>query len=225
MKRETDNIACVDIMPSHLSLDVWEVYAGLVLQHIDPATYANLSHGDKPDLYDDSTSLGVEVTQAIHPNNQEADALYAKLQTTQDEQVRKRLIERIEQLGGKVMSWGLFGPNGTGSFDLILEAFQGKLDKLNTGGYKPFEHNHLFILSDVLADDRKLESALQCFTELNNLTVTFERIVVSVPGRNYDFDLISKAFTEHLFEMREQHSIAEKALSIVFKAERCCVSK
>lgn len=38
------------VLPSHMPFDIWEVYARLVLQFLDEATYRNLSHRDKPDL-------------------------------------------------------------------------------------------------------------------------------------------------------------------------------
>lgn len=53
------------VLPSHMPFDIWEVYARLVLQFLDEATYRNLSHRDKPDLWDELHDLGVEVTQAI----------------------------------------------------------------------------------------------------------------------------------------------------------------
>ncbi len=77
-----------DPLPSHPPLDIWEVYARLVLNFIDPATYSNLAHSDKPDLVDRNKDLGVEVTQAIQSNNMEADSLYEKLQHENDKQKR-----------------------------------------------------------------------------------------------------------------------------------------
>lgn len=41
-----------------------EVYAKLILEHIDPIMYGGLIVKDKPDLIDYKTSLGVEVTEA-----------------------------------------------------------------------------------------------------------------------------------------------------------------
>lgn len=41
------------VLPSHMPFDIWEVYARLVLQFLDEATYRNLSHRDKPDLWDE----------------------------------------------------------------------------------------------------------------------------------------------------------------------------
>ena len=59
-----------------------------------------------------------------------------------------------------------------------------------------------------------LENALRRFAELNVLPVKFERLIVNVPSRNYDFDLINHTVEEHPFESREQFDIAEKAYSI-----------
>lgn len=66
------------VLSSHMPLDIWEVYARLVLQFLDEATYGNLTHSDKSDLWDELHDLGVEVTQAISRETQEADALYTK---------------------------------------------------------------------------------------------------------------------------------------------------
>ena len=130
------------VLPSHMPFDIWEVYARLVLQFLDEATYRNLSHRDKPDLWDELHDLGVEVTQAISQETQEADALYAKLRETDDAKLKERLTERIEQVGAEVFDWGLFGPSGKDSFGLVIEAYKEKLGKLNGGGYRPFAHNH-----------------------------------------------------------------------------------
>ena len=85
MNKRASTIKNDDALPSHTYLDIWEVYARLVLQFIDAATYGHLSYGDKPDLRDGALDLGVEVTQALATRNQEADALYAKLRTESSE--------------------------------------------------------------------------------------------------------------------------------------------
>lgn len=115
------------VLPSHMPFDIWEVYARLVLQFLDEATYRNLSHRDKPDLWDELHDLGVEVTQAISQETQEADALYAKLRETDDAKLKERLTERIEQVGAEVFDWGLFGPSGKDSFGLVIEAYKENL--------------------------------------------------------------------------------------------------
>lgn len=190
-----------------------------MLQHIDIALYGHLSHGDKPDLYDRARSLGIEVTQALPVCNQEADALYAKLRSESNESSHSRIIERIEQIGGKVTNYGLLGPNGINSFDLIIDAFEEKLKKLNGGGYESFEHNHLFVRSNVYADRKMLDAGLVSFVSLNVQPLLFERVVVSVPGHNYDFDLLERAYKDLPFDHANQYAIAEKARSIVIEAE------
>lgn len=192
-----------------------EVKAKLILEHIDPIMYGGLIVKDKPDLIDYKTSLGVEVTEANPQANKEADALYSEMQNDGfDATARARSIERIEQLGGQVIDGILYGPGGNDSFDLIMDAFKKKADKLNKGEYEPLKHNHLFIISCILANRRMLEDALCRFTELNALPVKFERVIVNVPGRNYDFNLINHTVEEHPFGSREQFDVAEKANSI-----------
>ena len=58
MNKRDSAIKYDDVLPSHTYLDIWEVYARLVLQFIDEVTYGRLSHGDKPDLRDGSLDLG-----------------------------------------------------------------------------------------------------------------------------------------------------------------------
>lgn len=192
-----------------------EVKAKLILEHIDPVMYGGLIVKDKPDLIDYKASLGIEVTEANPQANKEADALYSEMQNSGfDATAHARSIERIEQLGGQVISGILFGPGGNDSFDLIMDAFKKKAEKLNEGEYESLEHYHLFIISCILANRRMLEDALCGFAKLNALPVKFERVIVNVPGRNYDFDLINHTVEEHPFGSREQFDIAEKAYSI-----------
>ncbi len=219
MNKRASAIKHDDVLPSHTCLDIWEAYARLVLQFIDATTYGRLSHGDKPDLRDGALDLGVEVTQALAARNQEADALYAKLRTEDNEFSQARIIERIEQLGGKVSDYGLFGPNGKDDFGLVIDAFKEKLAKLNGGGYEPFGHNHLYIRSDVFADNMMLDKGLADFVSLNTKPKSFERIVVSVPGHNYDFDLNGRTYRDLTFSSTDQYDIAVRAREIVIEAE------
>ena len=192
-----------------------EVYAKLILEHIDPVMYGGLIVKDKPDLIDYKTSLGVEVTEANSQAGKEADALYSKMQNNDlDAAKYARSIERIEQLGGQVIDGILYGPGGNDCFDLIMDAFIKKAEKLNKGKFEPLKHNHLFIISWILANRRMLEDALRRFAKLNTLPVKFERVIVNVPGRNYDFNLINHTVEEHPFGSREQFDVAEKANSI-----------
>lgn len=192
-----------------------EVYAKLILEHIDPIMYGGLIVRDKPDLIDYKTSLGVEVTEANPQANKEIDSLYSKIQNIDlDAATYARSIERIKQLGGQIADWGLFCPSGDDNFKLIMASFEEKAEKLNKGECESLEHNHLFIFSWILADRRMLENALCRFAELNVLPVKFERLIVNVPGRNYDFDLVNQTVEEHPFGSSEQFDIAEKAYSI-----------
>ena len=177
--------------------------------------YGGLIVRDKLDLIDYKASLGIEVTEANPQANKEADALYSEMQNSGfDATAHARSVERIEQLGGQVISGILFCPSGDDNFKLIMASFEEKAEKLNKGEYESLEHNHLFIFSWILADRRMLENALCRFAELNVLPVKLERLIVNVPGRNYDFDLVNQTVEEHPFGSSEQFDIAEKAYSI-----------
>lgn len=104
-------------------------------------------------------------------------------------------------------------------FCLVIEAYKEKLGKLNGGGYRPFAHNHLFIRSDVLADTVMLEEALAAFLSLSAYSVSFERVIVTVPGHNYDFDLVSQMYKAISFGSDDQFRIAEQARALVLGAE------
>lgn len=218
MRRSIDGSAGEASSNGDSRFDEWEVYARLVLQHIDPETYKGLSHSDRPDLVDHDASLGVEVTQALPANEKEAEALYASVVNVPESRGRTRRIERMGQLGAKVYDWGMFGPTGTDSFALILDAFRVKTCKLNDG-YAELDHNHLFVLSSIFANDRMLVDALGKMVNVNQSVDArmraFEKVVVSVPGHNYVFDLASGSYSSRPFVSRDQYEIAERAHEIV----------
>ena len=56
-----------------------EVYAKLILEHIDPVMHGGLIVKDKPDFIDYKTSLGVEVTEANPQASKKIDAKYTKI--------------------------------------------------------------------------------------------------------------------------------------------------
>jgi hypothetical protein len=64
-----------------------------------------------------------------------------------------------------------------------------------------------------------LDKGLASFVALNIRTISFERIIVSVPGHNYDFDLINRLYRDLSFTSTDQYLIGEKARSAVIEAE------
>lgn len=202
------------VMPilGRTKIDIWECYARHVLQFIDSDKYGNLAYSDKPDLIDRAQSLGIEVTASQSQDSRKAESLYSKLLYENDSSQEKRRIELIEQCGAHFEKGVLYGPNGSDSFELIIEVLRKKLDRLDSGDYEPFRRNELFVRSNNLADEEMLREALSNMKkESSGHSCHFASVIVSVPGYNYVFDLDASTCVSLEFEYEDQHRIAREA--------------
>ncbi|GAA6333911.1 hypothetical protein I0600191H4_08830 [Collinsella sp. i06-0019-1H4] len=201
-------------------IDIWECYARHVLQFIDSNKYGNLAYSDKPDLIDRAQSLGIEVTASQSQDSRKAESLYSKLLYENDSSQEKRRIELIEQCGAHFEKGVLFGPNGTDSFEPIIEALRKKLDRLDSGDYELFRRNELFVRSNILADEEMLREALSNMKkESRDHSWHFVSVIVSVPGYNYIFDLDASTCVSLEFGYADQYRIALEANKEVNIAE------
>ena len=193
-------------------IDIWECYARRVLEFIDSDKYGNLTYSDKPDLIDRAQSLGIEVTASQSQNSRKAESLYSKLLYENDSSQEKRRIELIEQCGAHSEKGVLFGPNGTDSFEPVINSLCKKLEGLKSSGYKKFRRNELFIRSTILADEKMIREALSNMEkESRGNSCHFASVIVSVPGYNYVFDLDASTCVSLEFGYEDQHRIAREA--------------
>lgn len=207
-------------LPDRTKIDIWECYARHVLQFIDSNKYGNLTYSDKPDLIDRTRSLGIEVTDSQSRESREAESLYSRLAFIDDQSWRKRQIERIEQCGAHYESGILFGPRGADSFELVYEALNKKLERLNSNDYELFRRNKLFVKSTILADEKMLREALSKMEKQSrDHPRRFASVTVSVPGHNYVFDFDSSTYKSLEFGSSEQFRIADSARWEVIRAE------
>lgn len=207
-------------LPDRTKIDIWECYARHVLQFIDSNKYGNLTYSDKPDPIDRTRSLGIEATDSQSRESKEAESLYSRLAFIDDQSWRKRQIERIEQCGAHYESGILFGPKGTDSFELVYEALNKKLERLNSNDYEIFRRNELFVKSTILADEEMLREALSKMEKQSrDHPRRFASVTVSVPGHNYVFDFDSSTYKSLEFVSSEQFRIADSARREVIRAE------
>ena len=214
------------ILPSHMGKDIWEEYARVVLNWLDSGKYSGLTLADKPDLMDVIGDLGVEFTWSLPEESKEIDVLYARLRAEENPKRRSRVEERLAQLGAKVDKYSCLHPTGHDDFLLIHESHRAKLELLNKGGYKPFNHNHLFIMSDILADEAMLKAALIEFEQVSdNFDNSFEQIIVAVPGYAYMFNLADHSPCVTELASSIQYDLAMTARNNVLNAEIAHVAK
>lgn len=209
------------ILPSHTKIDIWEEYARQVLLWFEPSTYSSLVLADKPDLVDTFSSLGVEVTRSFPEGSEEINAVYTRYCIEADPERRKRFLERLSQLGAQVNKYMCLHPTGRDDFSLILSSHEKKLLLLNQKGYKVFDHNHLFIMSDILANEAMLKDALLRFGKTAaGYEVSFERVIVVVPGYVYEFNLCENSYSFVELNNSKQCELAMKARESVLEAEQ-----
>lgn len=208
------------VLPTHMKINIWEEYARVILKWLQPAEYSGLITADKPDLVDAANNLGVEVTWSLQEGSQEIDALYLKFCAEEDPERQNYIKERLSQLGAKVNKYLCLHPTGQDSFSLIHESHEMKLELLNKGGYRLFKHNHLFVMSDILANETMLKDALFKFERASaGYKNSFARIIVAVPGYVYEFDLVDYSYRVVELPSNTQYDLAMAARSNVLNAE------
>lgn len=161
------------------------------MEKVVSESFQNLIIKDKPDLQSSDESKGIEVTCAIDQDQMNAEKLYSKMEygLVRNEEGAKKTIE---ECGCTYKERILIG-TGTDSFKLVLDALEKKLKIINQGGYATFYEYNLFIRSDISSDDKMRQEALKSMVEISEeYKITFNQIIVLVPGKLYIFNLKTK---------------------------------
>ncbi|MEI5994131.1 hypothetical protein [Candidatus Enterococcus mansonii] len=131
-----------------------------ILQKAEPEIYQEAILLDKPDIQNPTQNIGVEVTQSLKESVLKALQL-DKINVHNDEQILGIIKERY---GNDVLRIKLPLPDDTQKniaisisnwhllFNLI-EAYDNKVKKLQSGNYKVYEENNLFVF--VFGEDEK----------------------------------------------------------------------
>lgn len=206
-------------LPEHTKVDYYESYAKIVLEELYPEEFVNVEIKDKPDLQMNDGECGIEVTNAIDEDQREIEKLYVGIQYNS---IRNKngALAKINKLGGKLYGGILAGKPGTDSFDLILLAFDNKLNLLNGKGYKQFKWNCLFIFSDIYADDRMIIDAIKDMQQSQkDREKQFYKVFVLVPGACYYLNLHTGSYRIYPIESATQVLQSDKARELVEKYE------
>lgn len=203
-------------LQKHTKLHYWECYAKILLENYFPQTFQGLSVEDKPDLQSCDGAKGIEVTRAIEEKQIEAESLYVDIcyGRTRNEE---KAIEKIEKHGAKYKA-GILTSEGKDSFILILNSLERKLKTINKGQYRQCSEYYLFIHSEIYADTKMKEQALQQMLALSQkYKLFFSKIYVSVPEEIYIFDIERGAYSTIAVSRIKQFEMAQQARELVEK--------
>lgn len=191
-------------MTDNKKIDYYECLAKIALEEIFPNEFISLDIKDKPDLQNRKSHIGIEVTRANNPKQEENESLYVKISNNEIRN-REKAIKKINssykphsmKINGREVKEPdryhngiLLGIPEKDSFDRIFKAFKNKLKKLNGNGYERFQYNYLFIYSEILASQKMLDeiiSNMNTFQE--DYTIKFRQVFVYVPGYIYVLNL------------------------------------
>ncbi|BBF42412.1 hypothetical protein lbkm_1094 [Lachnospiraceae bacterium KM106-2] len=203
-------------LPSHTKLKYFECYAKIVLEDMFPKIFFNLKIKDKPDLQNNISNIGVEVTSSVDKSHKEAEALYAEWSYKED--CNRNFIEKqIKKCGAKIEEGILIGKPGEDSFLNVIK--QAKLKVLKLNKYSHFTKQYLFIFSDILADKHMLDSALEELREICDRPNSFDCIFVLVPEQIYIFDLIKNKWSVRAISNKKQYEHGMIAREMVILEE------
>lgn len=204
-------------LPSHTGLDYYECFAKIILENTFPKQFGDLKVKDKPDLQSEDNSIGIEVTIAEERDSIEAERLYLQLSDTESSNTQ-RIIERIEQCGAKY-EHGILLTFGNDNFNLVNEAVNRKTNKRQNAGYAPFQEYHLFVFSNICANDIMLQKELAF---LQNIQVEnyFKKIYVSGSGELYCFNFEKTTYERFAIDSNVQSQYAIQARQMVEEGEK-----
>lgn len=212
-------------LPKHTKLDYDECYAKVVLEKVFPERYSNLQISDKPDLRDESNTIGIEVTSAIPQSKRESVSLWADIES-QTAKNPERNKARMKQLGvtytGGVQGWpATVYP--TGCFDKspfvdVIDVIQGKIEKLNSGEYASLGRYDLYVETELFVERGFLPEILNRVLKINTMSNTYAYIYMICVNGICAFDLIQKTYEVRKI-LFEQYDLAIEARNFVERAE------
>lgn len=202
-------------LTKHTKLKYEECYAKVVLEELYPEEFVNLQIKDKPDLQTKDEEFGVEVTIAEDKDQLRAESIYTDINYNKIHN-KTRALEVIKKCGCKLEGGILSGKSGTDSFNLILSAFENKLEKLKEKDYIYFKWNCLFVFSSISANERMIIDAVKDMQQMQiGIVRQFHKVFVLVPGYCYCLNLYLGSYEIHPIESRLQSVQANKARKIV----------
>lgn len=178
----------------------FERYAMVSLSTLMGEHYAHLVNRDRPDLQDETRSIGIEVTRAIRENKNVANALVNEMAGKEIMEVNSDDLYQINQSGYAygLGDGSLIGRNEYEYWSLALpmkRILEIKMDKVNNGFYGDFQEFDLFVFTKENLDPLQIEQTMAFMMERQaQQNVGYARLFVSQIQTMFVCDLISGQF-------------------------------
>ena len=196
----------------------FERYAMVSLASLLGEHYAHLVNRDRPDLQDETQSIGIEVTRAIRENKNVANALVNEMAGEDVKEVNAEDLRHINQSG---YAYGLgdgsiIGRNEYEFWSLALplkRILEIKMDKVNNGFYGDFREFNLFVFTKEDLDLDQIKQTIAFMMERqayqNRL---YSRLFISQIQSLFDCDLETGRYRKIKINEAQRRSFYEEAI-------------
>ena len=196
----------------------FERYAMVSLATLLGEHYAHLVNRDRPDLQDETQSIGIEVTRAIRENKNVANALVNEMAGEDIKEVNAEDLLHINQSG---YAYGLgdgtlIGRNEYEFWSLALplkRILEIKMDKVNNGFYGDFNEFGLFVFTKEDLDLDQIKQTIAFMQEKQAFQNRFySRVFISQIQTLFDCDLETGHYRKIKVSKEQRRSFYEKSI-------------
>ena len=198
----------------------FERYAMVSLATLLGEHYAHLVNRDRPDLQDETQSIGIEVTRAIRENKNVANALVNEMAGENVKEVNAEDLRHINQSG---YAYGLgdgsiIGRNEYEFWSLALplkRILEIKMDKVNNGFYGDFNEFGLFVFTKEDLDLDQIKQTIAFMRERqayqNRL---YSRLFISQIQAMFDCDLETGQYKKYKVSREQRRQFYDEAIRV-----------
>ena len=173
----------------------FERYAQITLETFLGSEYAGLVNEDRPDLQMPDQSLGIEVTRAMEPKKDVANAMLQEMAGIEVKEEDKEEVERIISSG---YGYGLQDGRYVGHLEYeywalaqpLRRIIESKVSKVGSGFYGDFQEYGLYIFCKDNLNDEEVRLTMEYTSELQrHLDLKYSKMYLSLIDRLYVCDL------------------------------------
>ena len=196
----------------------FERYAMVTLANLIGEPYAHLVNRDRPDLQDEDSGIGIEVTRAIRENKNVANALVNEMAGSDVKEVNAEDLYHINQTGYAygLGDGSLVGRNEYEYWSLALplkRILEIKMDKVNNGFYGDFREFDLFVFTkeDLGLDQIKQTIAFMMERQAYQNRL-YSRLFISQIQTLFDCDLESGRYRKIRINQTQRRQFYDEAI-------------